>query len=64
MVEDKAGIEIVNLALVGEKAQRKWKWVFRPLVDLAVITDYDDVDGHPALLFSVSSSRCSLLKIK
>lgn len=24
-VEDKAGIEIINVALVEEKAQRKWK---------------------------------------
>lgn len=38
--------------------------MFRPLVDLAVIADDEDVDGYPALLFTVSSSRCSLLKIK
>lgn len=61
-LEEKAGVKVINVALVGERNPRKWKGVFRTLVDFAVITDAEDVDDCAAFPFLVSSSRCSLPK--
>lgn len=61
-LEEKAGIEVINVALVGERNTRKWKAVFRTLVGFVVITDVEDVYGYAAFPFPVSSCRCSLSK--